>query len=389
MPSIRNSQFAIRDPIDRYVAVIVVAVVLVLTGLGLVMISSTAAPFSDSFGQLHRQLVWLMISFFGFGVIGWVDYKIWRRWAWIFFVLSLAFLIMLFIPGVSSRVKGATRWLNFGPFKIQPSEFLRITLVLFLAHMLAKHQARLREWGWGFFCPLGIIGLPLVLLKFEPDFGTMILILATTLSMMFIAGSRVWPLLGTGGIGVMAMTAILWMIPERRARILAFLNPEEHKEGKFFQIWQGILALGSGGTQGLGLGNSRQKMFYLPESTTDSIFPIIGEELGFYITVAMVLAYTTILICGLWISMHSRDVYGMLLGFGLMFGLSLQAMINIATVTGMIPPKGMPLPFVSYGGSNLLISYVAIGFLISIHRQSLRTKCSTIGISINNKTPQI
>ncbi len=389
MPSIRNPQFAIRNPIDRYTAVIMVAVVLVLTGLGLVMISSTTAPLSDSFGQLHRQLIWLIISFLGFGVIGWVDYKIWRRWAWIFFVLSLLLLIMLFIPGVSSRVKGATRWLNFGPFKIQPSEFLRITLVLLLAHMLTKHQAKLREWGWGFFCPLGIIGLPLVLLKFEPDFGTMILILATTLSMMFIAGSRAWPLLGAGGISVTAMTTILWMIPERRARILAFLNPEEHKEGKFFQIWQGILALGSGGTQGLGLGNSRQKMFYLPESTTDSIFPIIGEELGFYITVAMVLAYTTILICGLWISMHSRDVYGMLLGFGLMFSLSLQAMINIATVTGMIPPKGMPLPFVSYGGSNLLISYAAVGFLISIHRQSLRTKRFSSGISIDDETPRI
>lgn len=389
MSSIHNPQSTIHNPIDRYVAVIMVAVVLVLTGLGLVMISSTAAPLPDSSGQLNRQLIWLTISFLGFGVIGWVDYKVWRRWAWIFFILSLGFLIMLFIPGMGSRVKGATRWLSFGPVKIQPSEFLRIVLVLLLGHTLAKHQTKLQEWKWGFVWPLTMICLPLILLKFEPDFGTMILILATTLTMMFIAGSRIWPLLGAGGMGAIAMTAILWMMPERRARILAFLNPEKHKEDKFFQIWQGILAFGSGGTQGLGLGNSRQKMFYLPESTTDSIFPIIGEELGFYITCAVVLAYAIILICGLWISMHSKDTFGMLLGFGLVFGLSLQAMINIATVTGMIPPKGMPLPFVSYGGSNLLISYVAIGFLISIHRQSLRAKRFASGISIDNETPRI
>lgn len=372
---------------SRYVAVVMVFVVLVLTGFGLVMISSTAAPLSDASSQLNRQLIWLAAGFLIFAVVGWVDYKIWRPWSWILFIVSLIALVMLFVPGIGSRVKGATRWLSLGPFKIQPSEFLRLTLVLLLSHGLVKHQAKLREWKWGILWPLGVISVPLILLKLEPDMGTMILILATTLTMMFIAGSRVLPVFGIGGVGAVAMAAMLWMMPERRARVLAFLNPEANKEGKFFQIWQGMLAFGSGGTQGLGLGNSRQKMFYLPESTTDSIFPIIGEEWGFYFTLGVVLAYATILICGIWISTHSRDTHGMLLGFGLIFGLCLQAMINIGTVTGSIPPKGMPLPFVSYGGSNLMISYAAIGFLISIHRQSLRTRTFSGGIPIDDKTP--
>lgn len=184
------------------------------------------------------------------------------------------------------------------------------------------------------------------------------------------------------------LAMMMWLVPERRARFLAFLDPEKNKDGKFYQVWQGILAFGSGGTDGLGLGNSRQKMFYLPESTTDCIFPIIGEELGLYATLAVVIAFAVILICGLWIAMQSRDSHGMLLGFGLMFGLCLQAMVNIGTVTGSIPPKGMPLPFVSYGGSNLLISYVAIGFLVSVHRESLRTKRFSGGMPIDDETPR-
>lgn len=374
---------------NRYVAVIMVAMVLMLTGLGLVMISSTTAPLADSWGQLERQLMWLVAGIVMFGIVGWVDYKIWRPWAFGLFILSLLLLVFVFVPHVGSRVKGASRWLNLFQFKVQPSEFLRLTVVLLLAHGLAKHQSKIREWKWGFLWPLGIIIVPLIMLRLEPDLGTMILIGMTTLAMMFVAGARILPLVGVGGIGVLGMGVMLWMLSERRARILAFLSPEANKEGKFFQIWQGILAFGSGGTRGLGLGNSRQKMFYLPESTTDSIFPIIGEELGFYVTLAVVIAYAAILICGLWISMNSRDSFGMLLGFGLVFGLSFQAMVNIATVTGSIPPKGMPLPFVSYGGSNLLISYIAIGILVSIHRQSLRTKRYSAGISIDDETPSM
>lgn len=374
---------------NRYVAAIMVAAMLMLTGLGLVMISSTTAPLADSSSQLNRQLMWLVVSVGLFGIIGWVDYRNWRGWAWVFFIGSVFLLLLVFVPGIGSRVKGATRWLNLGFAKIQPSEFLRLSVVLLLAHGLAGHQARIREWNRGFFWPLGIIVLPLFLLKCEPDLGTMALLVATTLMMMFVAGSRIWPVIGAGGLATAGMAAMLWMMPERRARILAFLNPEQHKEGKFFQIWQGMMAFGSGGTQGRGLGNSRQKMFYLPESTTDSIFPIIGEELGLYVSLAVVLGYTVILICGFWIAMQSTDNFGMLLGFGLIFGLCLQAMINIGTVTGSIPPKGMPLPFVSYGGSNLLISYAAIGLLVSIHRQSLRTRRYSGGLAIDDETPAI
>jgi cell division protein FtsW len=368
---------------------VIVVLVLILTGLGLVMISSTTAPLADSSGQLKRQSIWFGASILAFGVVGWVDYKKWRTMAWIFFGASVFLLILVFVPGLGSRVKGASRWLNLGPFKIQPSEFLRLTTVLVLAHVLSKHQSKIREWKWGFLCPLGIIAFPLVLLRMEPDLGTMLLLMATTLVMMFIAGSRVWPLMGVGTLGSIAFAVMMWMLPERRARVLAFLNPEEHKEGKFFQIYQGIVAFGSGGTHGRGLGNSRQKMFYIPESTTDSIFPIIGEELGFYFTLAVIIAYALILICSCWIALNSRDSFGTLLGIGLIFGIALQMIINVGTVTGSMPPKGMPLPFVSYGGSNLLISYIAIGLIVSIHRQSLRTKRYSGGMPIDDETPRM
>jgi cell division protein FtsW len=369
--------------------VIILLSVLILTGLGLVMISSTTAPFADSSGQLKKQLIWFLGSLVIFAVLGWVDYKTWRSWVWIAFGVSLVLLALVFVPHLGSRVKGASRWLNLFGFKIQPSEFLRLTLVFLLAHILSKHQSKIREWKWGFIWPLGIIVIPLILLRLEPDLGTMLLVIATTFVMMFVAGARVWPVIGAGTLMSIGFAAMMWMLPERRARVMAFLNPEQHKEGKFFQIWQGILAFGSGGTHGLGLGNSRQKMFYLPESTTDSIFPIIGEELGLYVTLAVILAYIAILVCGLWISVNSRESFGNLLGFGLVFGLTLQALINIGTVTGSIPPKGMPLPFVSYGGSNLLISYIAIAVLVSIHRQSLRANKFSGGMPLDEETPAL
>lgn len=369
---------------------LVLLVVLMLTGLGLVMISSTAAPLADSSGQLKRQLIWFGGGILAFSVLGWVDYKVWRPKAWIFFGITLLMLAMVFVPHWGSRVKGAYRWLNVpGGFKIQPSEFLRLSLVLVLAHVLAKYQTRLQNWKWGLALPLSIVAMPILLLKLEPDMGTMMLVGVTALVMMYVAGARVWPVLSLSVVWGAGFLAMLWMMPERRARLLAFLNPEQYKEGKAFQIWQGMLAFASGGTDGLGLGNSRQKMFYLPEALTDSILPIIGEELGLYITLAVVIAYAIILVCGIWISLHSRDTFGMLLGFGLVFGLCLQAMMNVATVTSSMPAKGMPLPFVSYGGSNLMISYMAVGLLVSIHRQSLRARRYAEGMAIDENTPRL
>ncbi|MDD2708984.1 MAG: putative lipid II flippase FtsW [Verrucomicrobiae bacterium] len=374
---------------NRYVAVVMLVVVFALTGLGLVMLSSVTAPLSDSANQLQKQLIWLSGAMVLFSIVGWVDYTVWRRWAWVIFGVSIFMLLLVFVPGIGSRVKGASRWINVLGFKLQPSEFVRIAWVLLLAHYLAYHQARIREWKEGFMWPLGWLMIPLILLRLEPDMGTLILLGATTLVMMYVAGSRVWPLLSVGGLGGVGVIAMLWMLPERRARILAFLHPEEHKEGKFYQIWQGMLAFGSGGTQGLGLGNSRQKMAYLPESTTDSIFAIVGEELGFYVAIAVVMAYMVLLVCGLWIALRAKDRFGMLLGFGLVFGLCVQALINIGTVTASIPPKGMPLPFVSYGGSNLLICYLAIGLLLSIHRQSMRAQRPRAELIIDDTTPRI
>jgi cell division protein FtsW len=375
--------------VNRYVTSIILLLVLLLTSLGLVMISSTSAPLADASSQLKRQLLWFGAGLVAFGFVGWMDYRAWRPWCWVLFILSILMLCLVFVPGIGSKVKGASRWINLLFFKIQPSEFLRITLILLLAHYFSRHQTKLREWKKGLIIPICIVAVPAFLLLLEPDMGSVILLAVTLGAMMFVAGVRIMPLVGLGVAAGGAILLRLWLMPERRARLLAFLNPEEHKEGKYWQIWQGMVAFGSGGTRGLGLGNSRQKAGFVPESTTDSIFPIIGEELGMYVTIAVVIAYILILVCGLLISMNSQDAFGMLLAFGIVFGLIVQAIVNIGTVTGSIPPKGMPLPFVSYGGSNLMICYIGIGFLLSIHRHSLHARRFGGGMSIDNATPRI
>lgn len=381
---------------NRYLSAVLIIVTLALTGLGLVMISSTTTTVAsaNSMAKLFRQLAWLGVALAAFGVTGWVDYKAWRPLAWTFFGLTFVAMLLVHAPYLGMKIKGSARWLRLGPVQVQPSEIMRLALALLLAHGLARHQTHIREMKWGLFWPLGVLLPVFALLLKEPDIGTAVLVLAATLATAFVAGARFSPLLGVGALGAAGLAGMVWLIRERHDRFMAwweaFLHPEaQRNDGKFYQIWQSILALGSGGLDGLGLGKSRFKMLHLPEATTDAILPIIGEELGFYASLAIILAYVVILVCGVLIALRAREVYGLLLGFGLVFGLCLQAAINIGTVTGSIPPKGMPLPFISYGGSNLLLCYASVGLLVSIHRQSLRLHRLRGGLPSDGETPPV
>jgi cell division protein FtsW len=367
---------------------LMVTAVLGLLALGIVMLSSTGAPMADTNFFAKRQLIWMAFGFVLMTAAALIDYRRWRTGGWVLYAVSIPLLLLVFVPGIGKTVNGAHRWLHAGSFTFQPSELAKLAVILCVAAWLSKNARQTKKWKTGFLVPLAILAVPALLILVEVDFGNTLLLGCLVFLMMFIAGTPLKYMLPVGGAGAAALGAMIALNPERMGRIMGFLRPEMHKEGEFYQVWMGILAFGAGGLDGLGLGNSRQKMFYLPESTTDFIFPIIGEEKGLYFTMAVLLAYVVILLCGLRISLRAPDQFGTLLGWGLVAMISIQALINIGSVTGSIPPKGFPLPFVSYGGSNLVLLMTAIGLLISIHRQSLATGQKR-NMTLDDRTPSV
>ncbi|HYR58848.1 MAG TPA: FtsW/RodA/SpoVE family cell cycle protein [Chthoniobacteraceae bacterium] len=283
-------------------------------------------------------------------------------------------LALVLVPHIGMKVGGARRWLGLGPMRFQPSELGKLALIVWLAHWLAKEKRRLNKFGRGFAVPMGVVGCVLVLVLAEPDFGSTALLASVSFALMFIAGVRLRFLIPTIFTGAGGFVALMIHNPERSRRLMAFLDLEKYKQGAGYQVWQAILAFGSGGFNGLGLGNSRQKMFYLPEAHTDFILPVVGEELGLRVTLLIVFGFVLIIMCGSIIAMRARDRFGMLLGFGIVVLLAIQAAVNIGVTTMVLPNKGFPLPFISYGGSNLVFCLLGVGILINIYRHGLTEK---------------
>lgn len=347
-----------------------------LLAIGIVMLSSTGAFASDSRGDMFyfikRQSMWLVIG--GAALVGasLLDYRLYARyWPWVY-GLAVVLLVLCFVPPIGMKINGAWRWINLGFASFQPSELGKVAVIFFLAWWYQRHEERSSEFLHGFALPLAIAGVIMGLIVIEVDLGATALIGVTTLAVMFVAGTGLRWLLPLLGLGLTGLVLAITQIPERMARILAFLDPEKHRLAEGLQQWQAMLAFGAGGVEGLGLGSGRQKMLYLPYAHTDFIFPMIGEELGLRFTLLIVFCFLLILLSGVLIAMNSRDRFGMLLGFGITFIITLQAAINIGVTTSLLPNKGMPLPFISYGGSNLAISMALIGILLNIHRQGRR-----------------
>lgn len=346
---------------------------LVLLTVGVVMLFSTSAIYAkDRYGDPHfllkRQLVWLAISGIACVVVARTPYLKLRPAAPLLLGVAAVLLVLVLIPQIGVKVGGARRWLALPGMRFQPSELAKLAIVIWLAHYLAKHQRRLDQLTRGFLVPMGVVGVMLGLILVEPDFGTTALLAAVTFSMMFIAGVRLRYLVPTVLIGAGGFLTLMIHNPERSRRLLAFLDLEKYKQGAGYQVWQAVLAFGSGGTSGLGLGNSRQKMFYLPEAHTDFIFPIIGEELGLIGTLTILVCFILLVYCGVAVALKAPDTFGKYLGLGIVLLLAVQALINIGVVTAWLPTKGLALPFISYGGSNLLMNMLCIGFLLSIYR---------------------
>jgi cell division protein FtsW len=347
-----------------------------LLAIGIVMLFSTGAFAQDSRGDMFyfvkRQIMWLVIG--GSALVGaaMVDYRVWARWwPWIY-GLAVVLLLLCFVPPIGMKINGAWRWINLGFASFQPSELGKVAVIFFLAWWYQRYEAESGQFWRGFVIPLAVVGVIMALIVIEVDLGATALIGVTALAMMFVAGTGLRWLLPLLGAGLAGLVVAISHIEERMGRLVAFLDPEKYKLGEGLQQWQALLAFGVGGVDGLGLGNGRQKMLYLPYAHTDFIFPMIGEELGLRFTLLTVFCFLLILLSGVLIAMNSRDRFGMLLGFGITIIITLQAAINIGVTTSLLPNKGMPLPFISYGGSNLAVSMLLIGILVNIHRHGRR-----------------
>lgn len=355
----------------KTVSFLMIAVMILVT-LGVIMLASTSglkgmeSAAHDPFLYIKKQLVWIVLSTLAAAVAMRIPYKVWRSLAIPIALISILLLVLVLIPGVGRRVGGSNRWLRFGPLGFQPSELAKLSVILLMAWYMSVIQRRPEEIVRGLIVPCIGLGTILAMILVEPDFGTTALIAAVGGLMMFIGGTRVGILAILGTIAATAFGILISMSPERLSRVIAFTDPIKYKQTDGYQLINALYAFVLGGETGVGLGNSIQKRFYLPEAHTDFIFAIIGEELGFPGTILVVLLFVVILICGWKIALNAGDSFGRLLALGITMMITIQASINMMVVTGMLPTKGLALPFISFGGSSFLISGLMIGILINI-----------------------
>ncbi|WP_408955844.1 stage V sporulation protein E [Natroniella sp. ANB-PHB2] len=348
-------------------------VMIVLLGIGVAMVFSATSilayqRFGDSFRYLKRQLGWSVLGITAMTTFMNIDYHRYLKWAPKILLVSIISLILVLIPGVGHVIGGSRRWFIILGLRIQPSEIAKVALVIYLARYLSLKNNRIKYFFKGLLPPLVILGVVFLLILLEPDLGTAATIAGTSVVMLIAAGASY---LHLGSLVAMGIPGLLYMIisePYRRDRLLAFLDPWQDPLDTGFHIIQSLYALGSGGLFGMGLGRSRQKFFYLPEPGTDFIFAVLGEELGFIGTFIIVTLFFLFAWRGLQIALYAQDLFGSILAVGITTMITLQAVINIGVVTGSMPVTGITLPFISYGGSSLVIMLSGVGILLNISR---------------------
>lgn len=325
-----------------------------------------ASSYNNPMFFVKRQVLSLAIGVVGSLVCMRVPYSYWRMLAPAIGVIVVFLLVMTLIPGVGINLKGSSRWLRLGPFNLQPSELGKFALIIAMARWLSSNGRKIKTFRSGLIIPLVIIGVFVLPVLKSPDFGTTALMALVGLSMMFVAGTRLSYLFVTVAVGVSGFVLMVSKNEVRMRRILAFLNPEKYKLDEAYQLDQAINAFVIGGLRGVGLGDSSQKRFYLPEAHTDFIFAIIGEELGFVFSMVVVLLFVGLFLLGLYIALRSHDLFGRLLAFGITMMLTVQALINICVACGLLPTKGLALPFISYGGTSMVVSLAMVGVMANI-----------------------
>ena len=344
--------------------------VLALTAIGLIMILSASPTmglkFGDTYFYIKRHIFYLLLGFSAlyFGLH--LDLKVLRRFAGGIFLFSLFLLLLVYIPGVGMKISGASRWIDLMIFTFQPSELLKFTTVLLLASLLSNWLEKVKDLFGGFLPILGLVCLIAAVIIKQPDLGTAVLLVTTAFVMLFLAGANLWHIVFMGGLGFMTALTLSLTSPYRMRRLVAYLNPWKDPQGVGFHIIQSLLAIGSGGMFGLGLGASRQKFFYLPQQFTDFIYAILCEELGFIGGVVVVILFIVFTVRGLRIAFASQNQFNSLLAAGLVAWISMQALINIMVVVGLLPTTGIPLPFISYGGTATIVSLFSVGIVLNI-----------------------
>ncbi len=353
---------------SRTAARLLICCVLCLFVLGLVMLFSTGIGQSNPSYYALRQAQYGGLAFFIALIACKLPFRYWRPLlAWL---LPVTIILLVMVRLVGKEINGSYRWLPVGPVNFQPSELAKLTVVVWIAFWMSHMQRRCREFRRGFLYPAAGVGLLCLLILIEPDFGTTVLLGLAGLSLMFLAGTRFVylacsGLLGTGGIFLLVLDD-----PERLSRITTFLEPDKYESDEGYQLMHSLYALIEGGARGVGFGQSLQKYSYLPEAHTDFILAIIGEELGIGGTLAVLFCFLLFFLCGMRIAWNCPDPFGRLLAYGITIMITLQACINIGVVTASMPTKGLPLPYVSYGGSSLLFTLLMTGILVGIAHQS-------------------
>ncbi len=350
---------------------ILLSLVLALVGFGIVMVYSTTAiiageRFQDPMYFLKRQAIYAGIGFCFMIVMMMVPYPLLRRCAYPVLGLCVLLLVAVLIPGIGRRAGGAMRWLRVGSFSFQPSEFCKLWLIIFLAHFLTKKEEKIRSFSFAFLPTLVLSGLVIVLVLKEPDFGAALFLTSLVFLLLFVSGARVSYLLGSMLLAAPVVYYFLTSASYRYKRLLSFIRPWEDPGGTSFQIIQSFLSFGSGGLFGLGLGEGRQKLFFLPAPHTDFIFSVIGEELGLLGALMVLLVFLLLTLRGIRISHALEDRFGSYLALGITLMISLQAVINMGVVLGLLPTKGLTLPFVSYGGTSLITNLTGVGILLQL-----------------------
>ncbi|MDY6879764.1 MAG: putative lipid II flippase FtsW [Desulfatiglans sp.] len=344
---------------------------LLLTALGIVLVYSSSSHvaahrFGDSYFFLKRQILFFAI---GLGIMlaaKKIPFTLYPKLVYPLLGVSIGLLVLLFIPGFGHKVGGAIRWLKIGSFSLQPSEFAKLSLAIYMAYSMSKAGSNLTSFSKGLLPNLIVTGAFIVLMVFQPDFGTAVIVGAWVLIVLFIAGIKLLHLTAIFILSAPVTVWLVWRSDYRIKRWLAYLNPWDDPQGIGYHIIHSFLAFGSGGVLGAGLGNSKQKLFYLPEAHTDFALSIAAEELGFVGVTCIILLFGLLVVRGIMVSLNSKDLFSSYLGIGLSCLIGLQVILNMAVVMGLLPTKGMVLPLISYGGSSLVVTLFSIGILLNI-----------------------
>jgi cell division protein FtsW len=353
---------------------LLVGTVAVLNVIGVVMVLSASSVLSlTSYGSawyfFQRQLIWTLLGIAGFAIAARIDYRAWRRAVRPLMFASIGLLLLVLVPRIGTTAGGAQRWLGIGSWRFQPTELAKLALLLYVADLLTRRRHEIDDWRQVLrpvLCVLALFGL---LVCLQPDLDSAVLFGVLVAAVLLVGGIRTHHLLTVGGIGVALVTVLALIEPYRRARVLTFLNPTADASNTGYQILQSLIALGSGGADGVGLGAGRAKWLFLPNAHTDFVFAVIGEELGLIGTMIVLVLFVAFAALGVRAASRAPDRFGTLVATGITVWVAAQAAVNMGGVVGLLPVSGIPLPFISFGGSALVVTMVAAGVLANIARQ--------------------